>query len=80
MTTDRTGQQSDIKIINTSSDQDYTDGIFKFENCIYLDRNQIVKNASCCSSQKVTGFFCKKIKKFPISFSNDCQGCTFFEK
>jgi hypothetical protein len=80
MTPERTERQSDIKIINISSDQYYTDGIFKFENCIYLDRNQIVKNASCCSSQKVAGYFCKKIKKFPVSFSEDCQGCAFFQK
>ena len=70
----------EIVIVSTSSGDNNEIGIYKFENCKFRNTEQIVKNSSCCSSAKVIGYFCRKINKFPVSFSNDCANCQFFDK
>ena len=67
-----------IQIVSIS-DTSHSDGIFKFENCKFRNKELIVKNASCCSSLKVSGYYCAKINKFPVNFSSDCEGCKKFE-
>ena len=69
---------NEIKIISISDSQQ-SEGIFKFENCKFRSRNQTIKNASCCSARKISGFYCAKINKFPVNFSTDCEKCTVFE-
>jgi len=71
-----------MEVIVTSNDnpQDIQSGIFKFENCSLRNREKIIKNASCCSSSKIEGYYCNGINKFPVQFSTDCQYCTLYQK
>jgi len=69
----------EIHIVSIS-DSSHIDGIFKFENCKYRHRDIIIKNTSCCSAQKVSGYYCTKINKFPVNFSTDCDKCVVFEQ
>jgi len=68
-----------LNIVSYSEEDTINNGIFKFENCKHRDRNQIVKNSSCCSSAKVSGFLCQKKHKFPVSFKDDCATCDLYE-
>jgi hypothetical protein len=69
----------EIQIVSVSSNPQ-ENGIFKFENCKFRNKEVIVKNTSCCSAQKVSGYYCPKINKFPVNFSTDCEKCTLFEQ
>ena len=69
---------NEIQIVSISPAPS-TDGIYKFENCKHRHRELIVKNASCCTASKVSGYYCVKINKFPVQFSTDCEGCELFE-
>lgn len=69
---------SNIKVISLNNDLSM--GIFNFENCKFRSKSLIEKYSSCCSSKKVSGYYCSKINKFPVNFSIDCQNCKYFQK
>jgi len=69
---------NEIQIVSISSTPS-KNGIYKFENCKYRHKDLVVKNSSCCTASKISGYFCTKINKFPINFSSDCEDCKLFE-
>lgn len=68
-----------VSIVNISSPTgDFSDGIYKFENCQLRNKEKLTKQG-CCTSVKVEGYYCSALNKFPVSFSKDCQGCRYFK-
>lgn len=68
----------EIKIISYEDVDKVNTGIFKFENCAFRSSKETIKDKSCCTSEKIKGYFCIKKNKFPISFINDCSTCDLF--
>jgi hypothetical protein len=69
-----------VSIIDISSSaDDFTDGIYKFENCQLRNKEKLTKQG-CCSTVKIEGYYCNALNKFPVSFSKDCQNCSHFRE
>ena len=69
----------DISIVNISSYDDFSDGIYKFEHCKLRNSEKLIKTG-CCSSRAVEGYYCNALNKFPVSFSKDCNNCKLFKE